>query len=536
MRKLGLFLLSFLAYYHSNGQFESIMKSGTSMSLGALQGTARYVGTGGVISSVGGDITNLSTNPSGLGMFSRTELSFTPALAVHNVHNNFQYINGNSKQGTTWDNNRTKLLFNSIGIIIANRRSDKDKLRASNVGIGLNRIADFNRTIEFGVDRNTVYSYSNYLSDIATYFNDNVGGYPGSNVALIPEDFARFDNIWNQTLIARSAELIAYSPSDTAYIDPTPYFNSGLNVRQFGQNKITGGINELSFAWAGNYSDKYYLGVSLGIPCMNYKSEFTLSEDNNGGSLTHNLYGKLNYMDISQTDQFSGVGINLKLGGLVKVTKDMKVSAYIHSPTYYEITNDYIVGITAGYQNSTNTRTQAVNESVYNLITPFKVGGGISHMLGKFGFIGAEYEFNNLSNLTVNIEDNPQGNSDMNATLKKNNQNFHIFRLGTELVIPEFGTDKQSPFRLRFGYNYRTAPKNPNLVSQKGDQAAHTYTAGLGIRGKSVSLDLAYMKMQYRDYEYLYDHNSKQNGVFEFSSANWTSLNQFMATLNFRFK
>ena len=104
------------------------------------------------------------------------------------------------------------------------------------------------------------------------------------------------------------------------------------------------------------------------------------------------------------------------------------------------------------------------------------------------------------------------------------------------MVIPEFGTDKQSPFRLRFGYNYRTAPKNPNLVSQKGDQAAHTYTAGLGIRGKSVSLDLAYMKMQYRDYEYLYDHNSKQNGVFEFSSANWTSLNQFMATLNFRFK
>jgi hypothetical protein len=533
MKKKGLFILALLAFNSTYAQFESIMKSGTSMSLGTLQGTARYVGTGGVISSVGGDITNLSTNPAGLGMFSRTELSFTPTLGVHNVHNNFQYINGSSKQGTTSDNNRTKLLFNSMGIVIANRKSDKDKLRASNIGIGLNRIADFNRTIEFGVENNRVYSYSNYLGDIATYFNDSVPSYPRSGLP-VPDDYVRFDNLWNQTLIARNSELIAYSPNDTAYIDATPHFRSGLNVRQFGQNKITGGINELSFAWAGNYSDKYYLGVSLGIPFMNYKSEFTLSEDNNGGSLTHNVYGKLNYMDISQTDQFSGVGVNIKLGGLAKITKDLKVSAYIHSPTFYQVTNDYVVGIKVGYENSTNNRTQAVNESPYNLITPFKVGGGISHMLGKFGFVGVEYEFNNLKNLTVDIEDAPEANSYMNATLKKNNQDFHIFRLGTELVIPEFGTDKQSPFRLRFGYNYRTAPKNAALVSQKGDQVAHTYTAGFGIRGKSVSLDLAYMKSQYRDYEYIYDYNG-DFGKFEFSSASWNTLNQFMATLNFRF-
>lgn len=535
MIKKTLILAALTAPFMAISQYESMMQVGTQMGLPTLQGTARFVGSGGVISSVGGDLSNLSTNPAGLGMFSRTEISFTPVLGIHNVHNNYQFTENEKSQGTVWDNNRTKFFLNSVGVVIANRKSDKATLRASNVIIGVNRTADFNRTIDFGVSQNNVYSYSNYLSDIATYFNNNISSYP-RNGFPVPNDYYNFDNLWNQTLIARNAELISYSNADTAYIDPTPYFSNLLNVNQFGQHKISGGITELSFAWAGNFKDKFYIGASMGIPFISYKSELVVSEDNNGAGLTHNVYGKYNYMELLQTDQYSGVGVNLKLGGLVKLSDKLKISAYMHTPTYYEITNDYIVGLKASYeQRSDYTATQDVPQTKYNMITPFKFGGGLSYMLGRMGFIGAEYEFNNLTNTNVSMEANPNGNSYVNATLNNNNRDFHIFRLGTEIVVPNFETGGQSPMRVRLGYNYRTSPKASAAVYHKGDQEAQTFTAGLGFRGETFSVDLAYMKSQYRHYEYLYGYDG-QYGQFEFGSANWTSLNQFMATLNFRFK
>lgn len=520
----------------ANAQYESTMQSATNIGLSTLQGTARYVGSGGVISTVGGDLSNLSSNPAGLGMFSKTEISFTPVIGVHNTHSNYQFIEGNSTQGTIMNNNQIKFLFNSLGVVIANRKSEENDLRASNIVIGLNRTADFNRTTNFGVENNTVYSYSNYLSDVATYFQNNLGDYPSSSYLPIPRDYKYFDNLRNQTLIARNAELIAYDPSSAAYIDPTPYFDPALNVRQSGQRKTSGGINELSVAWAGNIKDKYYLGVSLGIPIVSYKSELIFSEDNNGAGLSHNVYGKYKYMDLTQTDEYAGVGVNLKLGGLFKLTNQLKASAYIHTPTYYQMTNDYIVGMNASYENRSDyTAKQAIEQIDFAVFTPFKAGLGLSYMFGKFGFLGVEYEYNNLTNLTVDIKDIPDANSYVNATLGNNNQNYHIFKLGSEIVIPDFSTGKQSPFRLRLGYNYRTSPKQKSAIYQLGDLAASTYTAGIGIRGKSVSFDLAYMLMQYRDYDYIYGYDGSQ-GKFEFGSANWNSLNQFMATINFRLK
>jgi hypothetical protein len=44
-------------------------------------GTARFTGMGGAFTAIGGDISSLSQNPAGLGVFRSSELTLTPQLS-----------------------------------------------------------------------------------------------------------------------------------------------------------------------------------------------------------------------------------------------------------------------------------------------------------------------------------------------------------------------------------------------------------------------------------------------------------------------
>lgn len=45
-----------------------------------LNGTARYVGMGGAMEALGADISTISTNPAGLGLFRRSQLLISGGL------------------------------------------------------------------------------------------------------------------------------------------------------------------------------------------------------------------------------------------------------------------------------------------------------------------------------------------------------------------------------------------------------------------------------------------------------------------------
>ena len=53
-------------------------------------GTARFIGAGGAFGAVGADFSALSTNPASIGLFKKTEISFTP-LFLNISHVNSDY-------------------------------------------------------------------------------------------------------------------------------------------------------------------------------------------------------------------------------------------------------------------------------------------------------------------------------------------------------------------------------------------------------------------------------------------------------------
>jgi hypothetical protein len=50
--------------------------------MSSLQGNARYVSTGGAFGALGGNLSALSTNPASIGIYRRSEFSFSPALTI----------------------------------------------------------------------------------------------------------------------------------------------------------------------------------------------------------------------------------------------------------------------------------------------------------------------------------------------------------------------------------------------------------------------------------------------------------------------
>src|SRR3954468_4991444 len=58
------------------------------------QGTARSIGFGSALGSVGGDFTTLSVNPAGIGIYRRSEMMFTPSITFNNTSG---YYAGNTR-------------------------------------------------------------------------------------------------------------------------------------------------------------------------------------------------------------------------------------------------------------------------------------------------------------------------------------------------------------------------------------------------------------------------------------------------------
>src|SRR4030066_108626 len=55
-------------------------------------GTARFMSMGGAFTALGGDISSLSQNPAGLGVFRSSEISLSPQLFHNNTSANFHGI------------------------------------------------------------------------------------------------------------------------------------------------------------------------------------------------------------------------------------------------------------------------------------------------------------------------------------------------------------------------------------------------------------------------------------------------------------
>src|ERR1700744_6457353 len=75
-----------------------------------VEGTARSMGFGNTLGSVGGDFSSLSVNPAGIGVYRSSEFTLTPGLTINS--SNSQYTTGPNT-----DMNTTHFNINNFGLV-----------------------------------------------------------------------------------------------------------------------------------------------------------------------------------------------------------------------------------------------------------------------------------------------------------------------------------------------------------------------------------------------------------------------------------
>ncbi len=515
-----------------------------SLSKTQVFGTARSMAMGGAFTSLGGDISSVSINPAGLGMFSHSVFSFTPMLSVANA----------STTGVpSWvGNNKTNFGVANFGATLNLSERATGSLISLNAAFTYNRVADYNTKMSFSSETLYDSSNNNLVPTIADVFMYQLAGanlYPTSNGGM---DYDNNPYYWP-----------AQSAYKTYLLDPESGNNGwttnviGHNASVLGSYEVlqSGRTDEYSFAFGGNVGNYLYFGATFSLQEINQTTEYVYQEEYNyydddgyayaSASDTDPIDYQAAYSNIWQRTELSGAGANVKLGLIARPTRALRIGVAYHSPTYYTLARTYQTStetmILGNYSDLvaseifTSTSPEFIDNYEYSwkFRTPSKLLLGASLQFGNFGVISVDYERQWYNWIRVSNSPGEFTTYDYQQEFQGNYQPTNTLRLGIEV--------KPTPqVALRAGGGFSTSMlKDETLFYSTPTATDSDYiTFGVGIQfTPSTTLDVAYQyyHQNYSSYKLFYAESSSGDDISSSNLFN-SSLNQnfITATLTFR--
>lgn len=433
-------------------------------SQGQSGSTARFKAIGAQI-GVGGDLSSIGSNPAGIGLFTRSDFSFTPEFNSYNA--DAQYLNS-----------RTMGKKDQLGLahaaVVWNSKVYKPKGSKLDEGwVSFNYGIGYNKTKSFG--DNILFTGTNATNSIADYYAQLATSNYGAPNTLSRGSLERmaYDNY-----------LIGYDNTDGTYFPETD-----VNNVQTKNDIRTGSQSEINFAFGANYSNQFYIGASIGITSLRYNSDAVYKEK--GYNVTEG-----NDYDLSfrQSQITRGSGLNAKLGAIYRPVPAVRLGATIETPTWYTIDDSYTEVLDTKYGKN-RVDSQFVNNDEtydfsYKLRTPLKVSGGIGVFISKYGFISADIDYLDYSSINFSSANINSSDSDVildnNKEILNNYKSAVNYRIGTEL--------KFDKLMVRGGYGVQG---NPYKELDNNKFKISTYSAGLGYRFNDVYVDMTYQQIAY---------------------------------------
>ncbi len=454
-----------------------------------LNGTARYVGMGGALEALGADISTISTNPAGIGLFRHSNVSLSFGLVSQQDCKDFDNLG------------KTNMSFDQAGFVYSNRTGDASYL---NFAFNYHKSRNFDQILSAA---NNIYMAS--MSKLAfakgTLNSDNNGGYywdMNKNGEIIG---------WrNKTSDERAWQ---YSQWDYLYFNTMNYdqkTNDALFVEAdaYDFNRAhRGWISDFDFNLSGNINDRVFLGLTLGLHNVNYKGVSEYSENiiaadgHNRGVLT-----------LSDERKITGNGVDVKVGAIFRPFEEspFRFGLSVASPIWYDLKSENWTNI----YNHTDANwgyDKGYSGEYYEFkyYTPWKFGFSLGHTIGSEVALGASYEFTDYSASDARIRDgydyygNPDSYSDheMKSNAEKSLKGGHLLKLGAEIKPdPSFavrlGYNYVSPIYSKNGYRDTQLNSELNMYASTADYTnwddTHRLTCGLGYKYENLNIDLAY--------------------------------------------
>lgn len=498
--KIKYKIILWACFMSSGATFAQNANDALRYSMQSFGTTARSMSMGGAFGALGADFSSLSSNPAGIAVYRRSELTVSPVLQFNNA--NSSYL------GTASTNSNANLGMGNIGFVLAFPREKKvSGWKGTSFGFGYNRINSFSSRFSFE-GANTGNSINDYFAELSNGISQS---------ALAGEDQYQFDaglafNSYLTNPVINSSTVDQYQGT----IYNGDLLQKGLITR-------SGSHGEIDIAFAANYNDKIYLGATLGIPYLRYTTNEVFEEYALQNTLKDSISGKT-FKSSKYTQKVStqGNGINLKLGVIFKPVDMVRVGLAIHTPTYYEMNDQYSSKVYANFQEGYLETRSPDGRFSYQLTTPFKAIASLGLVIKSQGIFSVDYEYVNYSAARLNTKDDYTFSSE-------NSDISNQFTSASNLKIG--GEYRYQIFALRAGAVLQSSPYDGNLSYKEGNLSAISYTGGIGIKGENFFVDFGYAFTKTSGNYTPYTLNNGEQPTAAITSK----ANRFMMTLGFKF-
>ena len=475
------------------------------MSQTELRGTSRFQSMAGAFGALGGDLSTLTQNPAGIGVYRSSDLGITMSVDCNSVKAGVDKMN------------ETRFNINNVGYVGA-IRLNSETVPNLNFGFTYNRLQSFNRHYVGGV-ADIPTSMSNFIADEFVNVNPN-GPFTDADLYWTDDFNPYFDGnapwaaVTTFDMPTKTYGYVGIINANDGYMQGL--FGDATTGNAYYEVDERGHADEYNIGFGGNVANKLYFGLDFGILDLDYRSFQAYEEDlTNAYVMTddedlyqspisnHNTradWGLYNYL------HSEGTGVNFKLGLIWRPTQALRIGAAFHTPTFYDMRDTYYVEASLkAYQdgNQLYSASKGSNDgydysSNYTISTPWRFMGSVAGVIGTQGIISLDYEY--VANQTMRIGDD-RGNNypDVTYNVKDYFKPSHIIRLGAEYRV-------NPSWSLRAGYSYKTTQVKKgvddydyNIITvgtnptYQYDNTVQNITCGVGYRYKSFYSDVAYV-------------------------------------------
>lgn len=483
-----------------------------------LNGTARYVGMGGAMEALGADLSTISSNPAGMGLFRHSTASLSAGAVMQSGAPS--YAKGD----------KTNISFDQIGFVYAMRTGENSFL---NFGINYHKSKNFDYILAAanGLDGNSSQNKLTYEKLRRGYIQDSHDA-----------NYNQLDDIYLGNLLYDETDDMYYAYGADSY---------KLNREHEGY------IGDYDFNVSGNINDKVFLGLTFGLKDVNYEHHGVYTEE----GLPLGANGEPYALTTTDDREITGTGFDVKFGVIVRPieTSPFRVGLYVHTPTWYDLTTSNKTIMTDG-DNGVR-----VGESYdFKLYTPWKFGFSLGHTVGNQLALGATYEFADYSAMKTRVNrggrfdgydyyEDSSNDSYMNDHTSATLKGVSTLKLGAEYKpVPELA--------IRAGYNlvspkYKSSGEKgydvyPMGVREVGTyyssatdytnwKATNRFTLGLGYQIDKVNIDLAYQysaqKGDFYPFTSTYDAQAPENNNIATKTSVKNNRSQVLLTVGYHF-
>ncbi len=516
-----------------------------------LNGTARFVGMGGAMGALGGDLSTMGTNPAGIGIYRSNDASVTFGYNINSTDANYQ--------GNTFTNNKYRWSLDNAGFVYAMKIGNQTSLRYVNFGFSYNHSKSLYRNLTMSGNlhgeslTNLMATQADGItpelwSNQSPYENTGIGWLSalGYNSYLINPSSTTEETKYPD--LDENNQQRYNDEGKPLYLDYGYYvpIASNARIKQF-QSQERGGVDKYDFNMSFNVNDRFFWGVTFGFYNVDYQKNTLYEEEFSDG--TGFILGSQN--------RIKGSGFDVKLGFIARPIEGspLRFGLAVHTPIFYDLTHSTNAFIDSEYGHAdTWDEFDGDMHEDFKLRTPWVVNASLGYTIGKNLALGAEYEYEDYSSMKVKKYDIYSDefvntgfeNSEISANLKAT----HTFRLGMEYK-------PISSFAFRLGYNYTTTAfkkdafknlqvatsfyeyNNAETIHTDADfnntKDMHTFTLGVGFKQSIFYADLAFKHHMYKSEFFPYAYVDG-DGIYSPAATKVDNKrSQVMLTLGVRF-